>query len=93
MDARLERKLRRLAGVVVAGAIAGIVFSVAQRHGSVRSVVVGISYGVSISASLGFIEYFVLEGPLQRPFVRNQPDRAERNLRSGYCHYPGIGSG
>jgi adenylate cyclase len=65
MDARLERKLRRLAGVVVAGAIAGIVFSVAQRHGSVRSVVAGISYGVSISASLGFIEYFVLEGPLQ----------------------------
>ena len=65
MDARLERKLRVLAGVVVAGAIAGIVFSLAQGHGSARSVVAGIAYGVLISAALGSIQYFVLEGPMQ----------------------------
>ena len=65
MDARLERKLRRLAGVVVAGAIAGIVFSLAQGHGSARSVVAGIAYGVLISAALGSIQYFVLEGPMR----------------------------
>jgi uncharacterized membrane protein YccC len=61
MDARLERKLRRLAGVVVAGAVAGIAFTLAQGHESARTLAAGISYGVSISASLGVIEYFVLK--------------------------------
>lgn len=45
MDARLERKLRVLAGIMVFGAVAGIVFSLAQRHGTLSSVVVGVSYG------------------------------------------------
>ena len=65
MDARLERKLRRLAGVIAFGAVAGIVFSVAQGHGTAASVVAGISYGVLISASVGGVELFVLEGPMR----------------------------
>ena len=44
MNARLERKLRLLAGIVAFGAIAGIVFSLRRvRH--VASLVVGIPTG------------------------------------------------
>jgi adenylate cyclase len=65
MDARLERKLRRLAGIIVFGVIAGILFSVALGYGTASSVIAGISYGVLISASVGGIELFVLEGPMR----------------------------
>ena len=37
MDARLERKLRRLAGIIAFGAIAGILFNVAQGRGAALS--------------------------------------------------------
>jgi adenylate cyclase len=65
MDARLERKLRLLAGVVVAGAIAGVVFNLARGRTAPASFVAGISYGVLISASLGGIEFLVLQGPMR----------------------------
>jgi adenylate cyclase len=61
MDARLERKLRLLAGVVAAGTILGVAFSIAQG----RSLVVGSAYGLLISLVLGSIESFVLEGPMR----------------------------
>jgi adenylate cyclase len=49
MNARLERKLRLLAGVVAAGIISGIAFNIAQG----RNLVVGIAYGLLISLALG----------------------------------------
>jgi adenylate cyclase len=61
MNARLERRLRILAVLVVAGAVAGIVFSVQQG----RSTIVGIAYGALMSATLGGVELFVLDGPLR----------------------------
>jgi adenylate cyclase len=61
MDARLERKLRLLAGVVAAGTISGIAFSIAQG----LSRVAGIAYGLLISLVLGSIELFLLEGPMR----------------------------
>ena len=64
MDARLERKLRVLAWVCVAGVMAGIVFNVAQGRATPAGMVVGISYGLTLSSVLGGIELFVLEGPL-----------------------------
>ena len=63
MDARLERKLRVLAWVCVAGVAAGIAFNVAQ--GRTTPMIVGIAYGLSLSSVLGGIELFVLEGPLR----------------------------
>ena len=60
MNARLERKLRLLSGVVAAGIIAGIAFSAAMDH----SLTVGITYGLLMSLMLGVIELFVLEGPM-----------------------------
>jgi adenylate cyclase len=60
MNARLERKLRLLSGIVGAGIIAGIAFSAAMD----RSLIVGIAYGLLISLMLGGIELFVMEGPM-----------------------------
>ena len=65
MDARLERKLRLLAGVVVAGAISGIVFNVAQGRTLPSAMIVGLAYGLVMSFVLGSLELFVLEGPMR----------------------------
>jgi adenylate cyclase len=65
MDARLKRKLQRLAGVIAFGAGAGILFSLALGYGTAASVVAGIVYGVLISACVGGVELFVLEGPMR----------------------------
>jgi adenylate cyclase len=61
MDARLERKLRTFAVVVVSGAIAGVAFNVPQG----RLASVGLIYGILMSAVLGGTEVFVLDGPLR----------------------------
>src|SRR5450631_4770872 len=60
MNARLERKLRLLSGIIAAGTIAGIAFTAAMD----RSLIVGIAYGLVISLILGGIELFVMEGPM-----------------------------
>jgi len=60
MNARLERKLRLLSGIVAAGIIAGIAFSAAMD----RSLIAGVAYGLLISLMLGGIELFVMEGPM-----------------------------
>jgi adenylate cyclase len=69
MNARLERKLRSLAALVAAGLIAGIVFNVAQGRISPSSLVVGASYGLLMSVTLGSTELFVLEGPMREWLV------------------------
>jgi adenylate cyclase len=61
MNARFERRLRLLAGIVAAGIISGFAFNIAQG----RSLVVGVAYGLLISLVLGSIELFVLDGPMR----------------------------
>ena len=61
MNARLERNLRLWLAVVACGATAGLVFSVPQGH----SAIVGISYGVVMSGTLGAIELFIFNGPMR----------------------------
>jgi adenylate cyclase len=65
MNARLERKLRTLAALVVAGLIAGIVFNLAQGRTSPANLAVGASYGLLMSVALGSTELFVLQGPMR----------------------------
>lgn len=65
MDARLERKLRLLGVVVAVSVIGAIVFVLAQGYSSASSIAVGISYGLLISAAIGGIELFVLQGPMR----------------------------
>jgi adenylate cyclase len=64
MNARLERKLRLLAGVVAAGIISGIAFNAVQGRTLPSAMVVGIAYGLIMSIVLGGIELFVLQGPM-----------------------------
>jgi adenylate cyclase len=65
MNARLERKLRLLAAVVVVGAIAGIAFNLARGRTLPSAMAVGSAYGLIMSLVLGGIELFVLEGPMR----------------------------
>jgi adenylate cyclase len=65
MNPRLEGKLRLLAWVVVAGAIAGLTFNFAQGRARPSSLVAGMTYGLLTSIVLGIIELFILEGPLR----------------------------
>jgi adenylate cyclase len=61
MNIRLERQLRLLGIIVIAGIFAGMAFSLGQG----RSILVGGAYGLLISLILGGIELFGLEGPLR----------------------------
>jgi adenylate cyclase len=64
MNARLERKLRFLAIIVVAGPIAGLVFNLAQGRTSYSSMVVGITYALLMCIAIGCTELFILDGPM-----------------------------
>ena len=65
MNARLERKLRLLAVIIAAGAIAGLAISFAQGRTSPSSMVVGVTYGFLTCIAIGSVELFVLDGPLR----------------------------
>jgi adenylate cyclase len=65
MDARRERQLRSLAGIVAAGGICGIAFVFAMGGASPSAIAAGIAYGLLFSATLGGISVFVLEGSMR----------------------------
>jgi adenylate cyclase len=65
MNARLERKLRLLAVIIVAGTIAGLVINFAQGRTSYSSIVVGITYGLLMCVAIGGAELFLLDGPMR----------------------------
>jgi adenylate cyclase len=65
MDARFERKLRLLGVVIAVSVIGAIAFVLAQGYTSASSIAVGITYGLLISAAIGGIELFVLQGPMR----------------------------
>jgi adenylate cyclase len=65
MNARLERRLRLLAVIIVLGAISGIAFNLTQGRTLTSAMVVGMTYGLVMSLVLGVIELFILDGPLR----------------------------
>jgi adenylate cyclase len=65
MNARLERKLRMFTVIIVAGAIAGFAVSFALDRTSSISMAVSVVYGLLISATIGGVELFVLDGPMR----------------------------
>jgi adenylate cyclase len=81
MNARLERKLRLFAGIIVVGAIAGLSVNFVQGRTSPASMVVGITYGLSMSAAIGGVELFVLDGPI-RNWLNNLSFTANLLVRS-----------
>jgi adenylate cyclase len=81
MNARLERKLRLFAGIIVVGTIAGLGVNFVQGRTSPVSMVVGITYGLSMSAAIGGVELFVLDGPI-RIWLNNLSFTANLIVRS-----------
>jgi adenylate cyclase len=65
MNARLERKLRMFAVIIVAGTIAGFAVSFTQGRTSSTFTAVSVVYGLLISATIGGVELFVLDGPMR----------------------------
>jgi adenylate cyclase len=65
MDARLERKLRLLAVVIMVGTVAALAINFAMGRTSLSSMVVGVAYGFVMCVALGGVELFVLDGPLR----------------------------
>jgi adenylate cyclase len=65
MNARLERKLRMFAVIIGAGTIAGFAVSFALGRTSPTATAVGVVYGLLISATIGGVELFVLDGPMR----------------------------
>jgi len=65
MNARLERKLRLLAVIVIASMIGAAVYTVAQGFTAAADIAVGLTYGLLISVSITGISLFVLEGPMR----------------------------
>jgi adenylate cyclase len=65
MNARLERKLRLLAVIIVVGTIAGLTVNFAQGRTSPSSMIVGTVYGLLLCVAIGGVELFVLDGPMR----------------------------
>ncbi|MGN1286988.1 MAG: adenylate/guanylate cyclase domain-containing protein [Bradyrhizobium sp.] len=61
MNARLERKLQRLAAVLVAGILSGVAITLSAFGGGAARLTVGITYGFLLAGVIGSIELFVLE--------------------------------
>ncbi|MCC8963038.1 adenylate/guanylate cyclase domain-containing protein [Bradyrhizobium sp. Pear76] len=61
MSARLERKLQRLAAVIVAGILSGVTITLTSYGAGSAQMIVGITYGFLLAAVIGSIELFVLE--------------------------------
>jgi adenylate cyclase len=65
MNARLERQLRTLVVIVIAGCAAGLVVSFMQAHRSAPAMIAGGVYGLLLGLSIGGLELFVLGGPMR----------------------------
>jgi adenylate cyclase len=77
MNARLERKLRLLAAIIVVGTMAGLVVNSAQS----RPLVVGAAFGFITSVVIGGVELFVLGGRM-RDWLGRLPFTANLMVRS-----------
>jgi adenylate cyclase len=81
MNARLERKLRLFAVIVVASVLASVAFSLAQGYTSLAGIAVGVSYGILLTVPIAGISLFVLQGPM-RPWLGGLSFTAGLTVRS-----------
>jgi adenylate cyclase len=81
MNARLERKLRYFAAILVAGIVAGIGFNLAHGRTSVSAIIEGAADGLQVCLAIGALELFVLDGSL-RVRLGNLPFTANLIVRS-----------
>jgi adenylate cyclase len=81
MDARLERRLRLFAIIVVVSVVASVAFSLAQGYTSLAGIAVGVSYGILLTVPIAGISLFVLQGPM-RPWLGGLSFTASLMVRS-----------
>jgi adenylate cyclase len=81
MNARLERKLRTLTVVVIAGVAAGLVANFMQGRTSATSIMLAALYGLLLALAIGVLELFILAGPL-RPWLSSLSFTANLMVRS-----------
>ena len=65
MNARLERKLRLLAAIIVGSVIGSVGFVLARGSTSPIGIEIGVLYGLLLGFVVGGISQFVLEGPMR----------------------------
>ncbi len=65
MNARLERRLRLFAIIVVAGVVASMAFTIARGYNSLTGIAVGVSYGILLTVPIAGISLFLLPGPMR----------------------------
>lgn len=65
MNARLERKLRYYAAIIVVGTLTGLAANLAQGRSSPASMLVGAVYGFLMCISIGGLELFVFDGRMR----------------------------
>ncbi|AUC93688.1 MULTISPECIES: adenylate/guanylate cyclase domain-containing protein [Bradyrhizobium] len=70
MNAKLERQLRFLAAIIVAGVLASVAVNIAQGRAAWPQLVAAISYTIVSCVVIGGLELFVLQGPLSEPLRR-----------------------
>ena len=64
MSAKLERQLRYLAAIIVAGVVASIVVNLGQGRHQASQVIAAFTYACVTCVVIGGIELFILQGPL-----------------------------
>ncbi|WP_407149337.1 adenylate/guanylate cyclase domain-containing protein [Bradyrhizobium sp. ORS 86] len=64
MNARLERRLRYLASIIVAGCLMSVVVNLGQGRHEAAQMIAGFAYALVTCVVIGGIELFILQGPL-----------------------------
>jgi len=83
MDARSERKLRMFITVVLSGMAGGIAFIFLSIGFSPSHLLIGMIYGLIISAAIATFEIFIAAGPL-REWLGALPFTASLAIRSAF---------
>ncbi len=83
MDARSQRKLRMFVTILIAGMIGGIIFVTFTIGSSPTHLLIGITYGLLISAAIGAFELLASSGPL-RDWLGSLPFSASLAVRSAF---------
>lgn len=81
MDARSERKLRMYAAIVIAGMTGGVVFVILNVGYSPKNLLIGMTYGLLISATIGAFEFLAASEPM-RGWLGALPFTASLAVRS-----------
>jgi adenylate cyclase len=64
MDARRERKLRMFAAILIGGMVGGTIYVISRIGTAPTDILVGLTYGLLISAAIGAFEFLAASGTL-----------------------------